>query len=245
MTQDISTLITMGKRAFEEKDFPRAERLIREAIAAGAAYPDLFHILGLLHHQWGDFEQAIECFEKGLAINPAYTEALLSLSITLNEVGRYEEAKDAYRRANASIAPPAQEAMAQTNLFRGRIANLHAELADLYQSLGQTEDAIREYRQALKIAPSFPDLRLRLAAALRELNRLEEALVEASQVVAERPDHVAALTQRGIVYFLLGRKEDARGDWEAALFRDPLNKLVQLYLNTIDRGTPGELRIPE
>ena len=35
-------------------------------------------------------------------------------------------------------------------------------------------------------------------------------------------------------HYLLGRNADARRDWETALFRDPLNKLVQLYLNTLD-----------
>jgi tetratricopeptide (TPR) repeat protein len=233
----------MGKRAFEEKDFPRAERLLREAVEGGAVYADIFHTLGLIHHQWGDFDQAIEYFEKGLAVNPAYTEALLSLSITLNELGRYEEAKEAYRRANASIAPPAHEAPAQGNLFRGKIANLHAELAELYQALGQNDDSVREYRQALTVAPGFPDLRIRLAAVLRESGRLEDALAETGRVVAENPDNVAGLTQQGIVNFLLGRKSDARRDWEAALFRDPLNKLVQLYLNTLDRDDSDE-RLP-
>ena len=235
MSRDLSTLIQMGKRAFDEKDFPRAERLLREAVDGGAGYADIFHTLGLVHHQWGDFDQAIECFEKGLAVNPAYTEALLSLSITLNELGRYEEAKEAYRRANASIAPPAKETDAQGNLFRGKIANLHSELAELYMALGQHADAIREYRQALTVAPGFPDLRIRLAAALREAGRLEDALVETGQVVVEHPGNIAALTQQGIVNFMLGRKNDARRDWESALFRDPLNKLVQLYLNTLDR----------
>jgi tetratricopeptide (TPR) repeat protein len=235
MSRDLSTLITMGKHAFDEKDFPRAERLLREAVEGGAAYADIHHTLGLIHHQWGDFEKAIECFEKGLEVNPGYTEALLSLSITLNELGRYEEAKDAYRRANASIAPPSQDTVAQGNLFRGKIANLHAELAELYLALGQHADAIREYRQALTVAPGFPDLRIRLATALREAGRLEDALVETGRVVAEHPENISALTQQGIVNLLLGRKNDARRDWEAALFRDPLNKLIQLYLNTLDR----------
>lgn len=235
MNRDLSTLISMGKRAFEEKDFPHAEQLLREAVEGGAAYADLFHTLGLIHHQYGDFEQAIEWFRKALGINASYTEALLSLSITLNELGRYEEAKDAYRRANATVAPPAQDAAPQGNLFRGKIANLHAELAELYLALGQNDDAVREYRQSLVVAPSFPDLRIRLAVALREAGRLEESLAETTQVVAEHPDNVSALTQQGIVNFLLGRKADARRAWESALFREPLNKLVQLYLNTLDR----------
>jgi tetratricopeptide (TPR) repeat protein len=243
MSSDLSTLIMMGKRAFEEKDFPRAERLLREAVDGGAAYADLHHTLGLIHHQWGDFERAIACFEQALVLNPSYTEALLSLSITLNELGRYEEAKDAYRRANASISAPAEEPSAQGNLFRGRIANLHAELGELYMALGQHDDAIREYRQALTVAPGFPDLRIRLATALREAGRLEDALVETGRVIAEHPENVTALVQEGIINYLLGRKNDARRTWETALFREPLNKLVQLYLNTLDRDG-GEIHLP-
>jgi tetratricopeptide (TPR) repeat protein len=241
---DLSTLISMGKRAFDEKDFPRAERLLREAVEAGAGYADIHHTLGLIHHQWGDFDTAVVQFEKALAVNPAYTEALLSLSITLNEVGRYEEAKDAYRRANASIAPPAHEEVAQGNLFRGKIANLHAELAELYLALGQADDSIREYRQALAVAPGFPDLRIRLAAVLRESGRLDDALAETGKVLADHPDSVAALVQQGIVNMLLGRRNDARRDWENALFRDPLNKLVQLYLNTLDRDAAEGFKLP-
>ncbi len=235
MSSDLSTLIAMGKRAFDEKDFPRAAELLVEAVEGGAAYADIFYTLGLIFHHQGDFERAIGYFEKSLEINPGYTEALLSLSIALNELGRYEEAKDAYRRANESIAPPSRETVAQGSLFRGKIANLHAELAELYLALDQHPDAIREYRQALTVAPGFPDLRIRLAVALRESGRLEDALVETGQVLAEHPDNVPALTQQGVINLLLGRKNEARRDWETALFRDPLNKLIQLYLNTLDR----------
>jgi hypothetical protein len=29
----------------------------------------------------------------------------------------------------------------------------------------------------------------------------------------------------------------ARRSWEEALYREPLNRIVQVYLNTLDRGT--------
>lgn len=237
MNRDLSTLITIGKRAFEERDFFRAEKLLREALGGGANYPDIHYILGLIYHQWGKLHQAIEYLEKSIELNPGYTEALLSLSITLNDMGRYEDAKAVYQRASASISPPGEHT--RCGLFRGKIANLHAELGGLYVALGQTEDAIHEYRKALSVAPEYPDLRIRLAAALREAGLLEEGLAEIEHVLENRPGEVSALIQQGILLYLLGKKENARRAWEEALFRDPLNKLIQLYLHTLEREASG------
>ena len=64
---------------------------------------------------------------------------------------------------------------------------------------------------------------------------LEEGLEELDMAIAGRPGLVPALAQRGVILYLLGRKEEAREAWEKALYRDPLNKLIQLYLNALDR----------
>lgn len=238
MSLDLSTLVTIGKQAFEEKDFFRAERVLREAIGSGASYADLYYILGLIYHQWGKLHRAVEYFEKATGLNPAYTEALLSLSITYNDMGRYEEAKDAYQRASQSVSRTGDPT--RGGLFRGKIANLHAELGELYRALGQTEDAIQEYRKALKAAPEYPDLHVRMAVALREAGRMEEGLEETERILAIRQDNVPARIQQGILLYLTGKKRAARSAWEDALFRDPTNKLVQLYLNTLDRETTGK-----
>lgn len=236
MSRDLSTLITIGKRAFEEKDFPRAEKILREATEGGADYADIYYILGLIYHQWGKLTQAVEHFEKALGLNPEYVEVLLSLSITLNDMGRYDEAKIVYQRATVSVTRTGEPA--KGSLFRGRIANLHAELGELYLALRQYEDAIREYRNALTVAPEYPDLRIRMAVALREAGRMPEGLEEIRRVISSHPGNVQAMIQQGIFLYLSGEKADARNAWEEALYRDPTNKLIQLYLNTIDREVP-------
>jgi len=230
---DLAKLIFVGKRAFGEKDFRRAEKLLQEAIDGGANYADLYYTLGLIYHQWGKLEEAVSHFGKSLSVNPHYTECLLSMAITLNDLGRYEEARTAHRRAGASLTRPGKVAMG--NLFGGKIANLHAELGSLYLALGRNEEAIGEYHRALRVAPGFVDLRVKLAVALRETGRIEEGLAEVERALADHPGLVAGLAQQGILLYLLGKKADARGAWEEALSRDPLNKLVQLYLNTLDR----------
>lgn len=233
MNNDLSILITIGKRAFAEKDFRRAEALLLEAMAGGADFPDIRYTLGLIYHQWGKFEEAVKEFRNSLSRNPEYVEALMSMAITLNELGRYEEAKTAYRKAASSLMKPGK--VVGGNPLAGKIANLHSELGELYLALGKTGEAVEEYRRALLVAPGFPDVRVRLAIALRESGRLEDGLAELDRATADKPDLVSALVQRGIILYLLGRKSEARESWENALFREPLNKLVQLYLNTLSR----------
>ena len=118
--------------------------------------------------------------------------------------------------------------------------NLHKELGELYLALGQYDDAIREYRHALSVAPEYPDLRVRLVTALREAGRTDEARAEVEGFLAETPGNAAALIQKGILHYLAGEKPLALRAWEEALYKDPLNKIVQVYLNTLDReNTPG------
>ncbi|HLN90934.1 MAG TPA: tetratricopeptide repeat protein [Patescibacteria group bacterium] len=238
MSRELAGLIRMGKNAFSEADCQRAERHLLEALDGGVKYPDIHYTLGLIDHRRGNYRRAVERFGQAVSLNPDYTEALLSLSITLNDMGRYEEARDAYERA-AEILSRSGGSPGE-NLFRGRIANLHKELGELYLALDQHDDAIREFRHALSIAPRYPDLRVRLVTALREAGRTGEARNEVDAFLAENPENAAALIQKGILHYLAGEKAQARRVWEEAHYKAPLNKIVQVYLNTIDRENPPD-----
>ncbi len=237
MSRKLAGLIRSGKNAFGKMDYRRAERHLRAAVEGGAEYPDIHYTLGLIEHQRGNYRQAVEQFEKAVTLNPDYTEALLSLSITLNDMGLYEEARTAYDRASMILSrhgvPP------ERNMVRGRLANLHKELGELYLALGQHDEAISEYRKALSVAPGYPDLRVRLVSALREAGHPEQALAEVEAFLSESPGNAAALTQKGILMYLSGNRAKARHAWEEALYRDPLNRVVQVYLNTLNREQPS------
>jgi tetratricopeptide (TPR) repeat protein len=218
-------------------DYPRAERHLRDALEGGAEYPDIHYTLGLIEHQRGNYRQAVERFEKAVALHPEYTEALLSLSITLNDMGLYEDARSAYDRASMILS---RHGVPERNMVRGRVANLHKELGELYLALGQYDEAIFEYRKALSVAPGYPDLRVRLVTALREAGRTDQAMVEVESFLSESPGNATALIQKGILLYASGNRSKARGAWEEALYRDPLNKVVQVYLNTLNREQPAD-----
>ncbi len=237
MIESLATLISVGKRAYRENDLVQAERRLVEAVEAGADFADIHYLLGTIYHHWGSTEKAISHFERSATVNPNYSEALLALAIALSDAGRYEDARGAYRRAREALEADGDPL--HGNFVRGRIARLHVELGELYRAAGLQDEAIREFRNAIGVAPRYPDLRVRLAVSLREAGRHEEGLAETERALSERPGLVPALRQKGFLLYLLGRKEEARRAWEEAMYRDPLDRLVQLYLNALDREPSG------
>ncbi len=238
MSRELESLIRMGKSAFGQMEYERAELHLREALEGGADYPDVRYTIGLIEHHRGNYRQAVEQFARALAIHPEYTEALLSQAITLNDMGRYDEARAAYERAAGILSR--QGTAPEREMVRGRIANLHKELGDLYSALGQNEEAISEYRKALSVAPGYPDLRVRLVTAMREAGHAEEALAEVDGFLRESPGSAPALIQKGLLLYVSGKVEEARRAWEEALYRDPLNRIVQIYLNAVNREQPAD-----
>lgn len=225
------TLVTLGKKAFEEKDYKRSKTFLAEAVDGGAAYPDVLHTLGLTCHFLGEISTAIGYFRKALEINPVYVEALLSLSITLNDLGKYREAREMFENAVRAVSQETK--VIPDEIVKPRIVSLLREMGKVSLSINRYEDAVSNFRKALEIAPEYPDLKLELASALREKGDFSEAKKILLEVLEEKPDYIPALQHLGIIAFAEGDAGGARRFWEKARTADPKNKLTLLYLNSL------------
>ncbi len=96
--------------------------------------------------------------------------------------------------------------------------------------MGAHDDAVREYRRALALCPTFVDVRTELAKTLREAGDLPAAIRELELVHAEQPRFVPGLLQLGMAYHAAGRADDAAAKWRAALELDPGNRAAKLYV---------------
>jgi len=238
VSRNLSELVRIGKAAFAKADYQKAERHLKEALEKKAEYPDIHYTLGLIEHQKGNYRQAVELFEKAISLHPEYTEAMLSMSITLNDMGLYEKARSIYDRASTILS---QNGISpDKNMVRGRIANLHLELGELYLAIGQYDESISEYRKARSVAPTYLDIRVRLVTALREAGNMEAAMAEVETLLLESPKNTSALIQKGILLYLAEDWPGAHAAWEEALYLDPFNKVVQLYLNTLSKEHPSD-----
>lgn len=246
MDDKLREALATGRALYAKNEYARAEPYLSEVAAARVPYADVYNMLGVIHHDAGRFSKAQACFEEALRINPSYTEASLHLAVTYNDMGRYQEAEEVYLTALTRSSRPGAKL---DSFVLGKLANMYAEIAEVYASSGAFEEAAAEYRRALALRPGFKDIRLHLAETLRDAGRPEDALKELETVLAESPDFLPARIHHGITLFSLGRSEEAIGALEAVLRDHPDERRAALYLEMIrnhaDRQAETDAPPPE
>lgn len=242
MEERTKQLLSLGREHYEKREFDKAEHYLRQVVERDdAKFADVYNMMGVIHHDRGRFEEAQGCFEEALKINPNYTEAALNLAVTYNDLGRYDEAKRIYRAALSR----GEESPGQLDPFvKGKIANLHAEVAQAYVDAGMPGDALHELRKAILLCPTFADLRVRLANLYRQIGDMDAARFELEEAVAAKPEYVPAHVALGVVLLALNRKDDALARWRAAIEVDPDNKAAAMYLRMAEGMQDGGASVP-
>jgi tetratricopeptide (TPR) repeat protein len=227
MDERLRRLIALGREHYRSHDFGAAEEYLSQVIKEHRGFADVFNMLGCIYHGQGKYPQAQECFEEAIKLNPRYTEAALNLSVTYNDLGKYQQAREVYMLA---IERTREEPRSLDPFVKGKLANMHADLGAAYADSGLHQEAIREYRKALELCPSFVDLRTRLASVYRDMGDPTAAVQELEHVKTTHPRYVPARLALGTALFMAGRREEATQEWEAVLESDSGNKAARVYL---------------
>ncbi|MSP63515.1 MAG: tetratricopeptide repeat protein [Myxococcales bacterium] len=230
MDDQLRQLLTQGRGHYEKGEYIEAEVYLDQVLLRDRGHANVFNMLGVICHSTGRFTSAERHFEEALRLNPTYTEAALNLSVTYNDLGKYAEAKAVYGKAvNQTDREPGQ----LDPFVKGKLANMHAEVGDAYSQLGMYYEAIEEYRKALKLCPTFADLRTRLGTTLRDAGQRDQAVAEFEEAKRHNPRYLPARIHLGVTLFALGRKDEAAVEWQAVLAEDPENKSCQAYLSML------------
>lgn len=197
-----ASMLSRYEEARARSAFLRGERdqgvaHVRAAAAMLDGDPAHQNGLGALLASFGEFEAAVEYYQRALALRPAYPEASYNLVTTLIDLGRWDEAQTAYARsqkAGVNLGPATdrvERALLEEKAARPKLVAL-------------TEDAAR--------APRDADMQLRLARFEAQYNHLAEAEAAYRQAVAANPGLALAWQGLGVV---LVQRHDDKGAAEA------------------------------
>ena len=227
MDDTLKQALALGRGYYLKKDYGLAEQYLTQIVEQNQSFADVYNMLGVIYHDQGQYQKALRAFEAALRINPGYTDAALNLAVTYNDTGRYKDAQDTYRHAlSRSGASPGK----LDRFVQGKLANMYADIGDVYLSAGLYAEAIAEYRRALALGPTFVDLRAKLAGALRDSGERDAAIAEYEEVVRQAPSFVPARLNLGLSLLASGRKDEAVKQWNAVLEISPGNRNAELYL---------------
>ena len=213
---------------FQEGRYDEAERVFLQLLThRPQGFADIYNKLGFIYQWRGELQKAADFFQKALNLNPKYTEAALNLAVTYNDMGLYDEAVETFNRA-ASVVKAQPRSL--DPYIRGRLANEHARLGDLYYALGLYEEALDEYRKALTLRPNLVDIMTKIGITLRDQGALDEAIRILMRVKEIHPRYSQAFIHLGITYYMKGFVDLARSEWEALKELDPNSHGANLYL---------------
>jgi tetratricopeptide (TPR) repeat protein len=232
MNERVKQLLVLGREHYAKREFEKAEQMLRMVLEEEDRYADVHDMLGVIAHSRGNFLVAERHFERALELNPAYTEAALNLAVTYNDRGKYEKAREVYSRIKVG---PAGTAQGLDPFARGKLANMHADLAQAYADAGLAREAIREYEKATSLCPHFADLQVKLGTLLREVNDLPAARIHYEAALQAKPNYVPARLQLGVTLLALGEPVAAEEHWRQVISLEPENSQAKMYLRMLER----------
>jgi protein O-GlcNAc transferase len=233
---------------------PRAEELYRAILNVNPDDFDCLHLIGVIHHQRGDHEQAVCHIDAALKINPRLASAHNNRGNVLGELQRMTEALASYDNAIA-IEPAYEQAwlnrgitLAQLGRFEEALASYDnaairraADAAIWYnrgnalKELSRFTEALASYDRAIALKPDYADAFYNRGNALAALGRFGDAVASYDRAIALKPDHAEALNNRGNALGAQKRFDAAVASYEMAIAREPrhaaawINRGLALY----------------
>ena len=161
MDDMLKQALALGRGYYLKREYTQAEQYLTAVVEQNQSFADVYNMLGVIYHDQGQYQKALRAFEAALRINPGYTDAALNLAVTYNDTGKYQEAQETYRHA---LSRSGARQGKVDRFVQGKLANMYADIGDVWLSSGLYAEAIHEYRRALELGPAFADVRPRGAS---------------------------------------------------------------------------------
>jgi len=172
---------------------PEADLLYRDLLARDPNCADALHLLGVVAHQTGRHESAVELMRRAATLAPDNPAIYSNLGNLFNEQGQLDEAQTCLERALA-LDPYFAEA--------------HTNLGNLLKYRGQLDDALACYRRALVLWPERADIHSNLVLGLYYRPVHETGAIEAEQ--RRWNEHHAQPLAQSILPYVNDRSPDRR-----------------------------------
>jgi predicted TPR repeat methyltransferase len=187
------------------------EIVYRRILAIAPDHPDALHFLGVLSHQRGRSDAALELIEKSIHLDPSQPDRYNNLGNVLIELGRLPEATKALEQA---IALQPEHADAYNNL------------GAVLKAQGRFEEAAAAYRKAIDLNPEHVNAYNNFGNLLSSRGLVKEAVACYCKAITLMPNHPQARKLLGIAYYSIGETDAAANVFRDWLRDEPANPIA-------------------
>ena len=228
-----------------------AERLYQQILQADPHHADALHFLGVLAHQIGRHDMAVDLIGRAIAQNGRVPAFHNNLGNALKAQGKLQEAAASYSEA-LSHKPDHVGALFNLGLvlqMQGHLeeaaasyrralshkpdyAEAHGNLGNTLQAQGRLEEAVACYGRALRYRPAYAEVHSNLGNVLKAQGKYAEAVASHGRALVHKPDNAEAHINLGNALREQGQPAEAAASYQRALVLDRDNAEARLGLAT-------------
>lgn len=214
-TCDPAPMLVLAGLYWQQNDLDLAAATYQKALTIDPANADAHYILGSTYLLQDKPDEAVAPLQEAVRLRPDFVEALQALGQALMGQEAWQDALAVYERL-ANLTP--------------QDASVYLALGDAHSRLGHLEDAAAAYQQAVEVEPNAMAYVL-LGLMKVQMGDTEGAIAAYQQALALEPDNPSAHQSLGNAYQMLGRNEDAAGEYRKAIAQNE-TAFLQVQLGT-------------
>lgn len=227
-TLRLSEAMALANQHQSEGRLQESEHLLRQIIQVQPQNAFALHLLGVIAHQVGKLEIAVELILEAIRNNDEVALFHGNLGEMLRQLGKLDEAVEhgeqavmldanlASAHSNLGIAYFDSKDFERAHTCQQRALAINPHLASAMNNMGsicrENKDknaAMDWYRKASAANPDYLEPLSNLGAVLQEEDRSEEAIAPLERALRINPNYAEALCNLGLVYNALNQHEKA------------------------------------
>jgi predicted O-linked N-acetylglucosamine transferase (SPINDLY family) len=202
-----------------------AEAFYRQILAQFPEHADALHLLGVVAHQTGHHDAAIELISKAISVNPQNPPYFSNIGLAFAAKGQLDQALAAYQRA-VSLNSGFGEAWDNMGIC--------------LTAMGRHGEAAGAHARSTALLPNAVQMQQNFAMALSRIGRLEESLAAIRRAVALVPAAAGLHNSEACILHAMGRREEAMESYRKCVELDGSNiegrTNLALVLNELGRA---------
>lgn len=177
--------------------FPKAKAAATRALGLGEELVDAHIILALceLNYEW-DVLEAEKELKRAIELDPNNSWAHSAYGTYLRSQGRFDEAINENKRSAD---------LASTDAAPAEVSNVGWS----YFYAGKYDEALSQYKLALRLGPRFPWAYLGMGRAYFQMGKYEEGITALNSAISFSQGHVRTIAALGHQYAVMGKRVEA------------------------------------
>ncbi len=220
----------LGAYYFQAGEIAKSETVLQKALATNSENAETQFFIGMVRYRQNRNEEAISAFEKSIQLDPRNPETHYYLGEVYDRLDRDKDAIAEYRQA-VTLNPKYFDAWFDLG------AAYYNRATDQGPNSTYYDEAVKSYKEALKINPRSGEAHGNLADVYRQMRKLDEAIGEYRLATTFIPNDPELYSKFGYVAGQRAATPGYDSFWKLSI--DSLEKAVSMSSDYIDYTNLG------